>query len=1189
MTSIFHHPPGTHAQAPDARARWALWPGLALGVVLALAGFTATWALWRDAVDRAATAKEARFEYRTERIRKELEHRLEGYEAVLKSVAGLIGARGSFDRSQWRRYFEKALVNEEYPGRLLIGYAPRVPLALRSSHEQAARSEGLTDYTVRSQGGQARREFVPLAYARRSAQNAPIAMGEDLADDPVAADAMGRAARTGRTVLAGPLHWSPTPAEKDQVWAVFVPVYGGASVPATEAERQHSVVGYVLEVFNAMDTAGSALGPDASLIGLKVRDGAESVFTCTEMTAELAKGFVPSLVRDAKLRFGEREWSLHFVALPGYLATVETDQPRIVLVSGALVSLLLAGLVGTMANRRARALGLVAERTAELQSALARSEANEARTRAVVDNALDAIITIDERGTIQSFNPAAEEIFGYAEEEVVGRNVNCLMPSPDREQHDGYLQRHLNTGDRRIIGIGRQVTGQRKDGSRFPLELGVSAMNIGDVRYFCGIVRDITERQQASQALQQERELLEVRVAERTKILTHTNIALELEIIERRRVEAELVAAREQALQAAEAKAGFLANMSHEIRTPMNAVIGMTALLEETSLNAEQRDYVETIRTSGDALLAVINDILDFSKVESGMLELERRPFELGTCIEEAVDMLAPRAAEKGIDLLYVLADDVPPWILGDATRLRQVFVNLLSNAVKFTDHGEVCLSASLLPQEGSKLQLQFSVRDTGIGIAAAQQRQLFKAFTQADSSTTRKFGGTGLGLAICQRLVRLMGGVIGVESEEGRGSTFVFTIAVEAASGTHLTRYVSDVRPELAGKRVLLVDDNQTNLKILQTQCRRWGLEVSVAASATEALTVLDGDRLFDAAVLDLHMPRMDGVQLAQQIRWLCPGTLPALVLLSSSGQRQGSTPEQGLFAAQLAKPVRHSQLFDTLARVLHVELGASPPSDSSRRLDPALAQRLPLQILVVEDSPINQRLAVGILAKMGYASDVASNGVEAVERIRGKSYDLVFMDLQMPQMDGLEATRRVIAEFAGRKRPRIVAMTANALTGDRDRCLEAGMDDYIAKPVLPVDMQAMIERLPKSAQVDTADGHHAGPMVDHRIVSELREIDEPGQPSLLRSLLSDYLVEAPAAISDLKRFADRREASHLAQRAHKLAGVSASLGACGVTELCVQIEQHVAAGDLTALPVMIDQLEMRFARTRTELQRLM
>ena len=1182
---------------PPAAAGWQRYASaalLAFGVLLGC--LWATFMLWRDSTQRHRSSVEAAFEYRTERIRQELTHRLEGYEATLRSVAGMIGARNEFDRAAWRRYFEKAQPLDKVPGRLFLAYALRVPAADTAAHEQAVRSEGVVDYRVRSARPETTQDRYPLAYLRRLGEGPlverlGVPLGTDAADDPVAVSAMQRAARETRAILAGPLAWSKSAAEEDQVWAMVVPIFRGAAIPATPAEREAAVTGFLLETFNAMETAGSALGPDAALIGLKVRDGDVTVFTCPEMKRELERGFTPSLQRAASISYGQKRWTLEFVALPGYLAGTQSDQPHLVLVAGALVSVLLAGLIGLLAGQRAHAMQLVDSRTHALRQALRRTEASETQMRSVVDHALDSIITIDAQGIVQTFNPAAEQTFGYRADEVIGRNVKLLMPEPDHTRHDSYMSHYQRTGEARIIGIGREVTGRRKDGSTFPMELGVSRMQLGDALYYCGIVRDITQRRQAEAALRQERESLEVRVAERTDVLSQTNLALQQEIHERRRVETELTAAREQALQAADAKAGFLANMSHEIRTPMNAVIGMTALLEETPLSAEQRSYLETIRVGGDALLAVIDDILDFSKIESGMLDIERRPFEVGACVEEAFDMLAPRAAEKGIDLLYVIDDEVPRWIVGDATRLRQVLINLLSNAVKFTHQGEVCVTASLAAREGARVRLHFAVRDTGIGIPADKRAHLFRAFSQADSSTTRKYGGTGLGLAICQRLTQLMGGDIHVESEEGRGSTFSFSISADIAEGDAVpARYVSDAQPQVRGRRVLIVDDNATNLHILEALARRWGMDVASAASGSEALALLDRDRLFDVAVLDLHMPGMDGPQLAQQIRWLCPGTTPALVLLSSTAQRRSGVDQAELFAARLAKPVKHTQLFATLAQVLAPAAGPPAGSGATRRLDPTLAQRVPLKILIAEDSTINQKLAVSILAKLGYTSDVAGNGREALELVRMNRYDLVLMDLQMPELDGLEATRRIVAELPAQTRPRIAAMTANALAGDRERCLEAGMDDYIAKPILPVDLQALIERVGGTrahAAPSPVDVDHV-PLIDQRVVDELRVLEGPSSTSLLASLLQDYLKEAPSAILDIQQLADRREATALAARAHKLGGVSASLGARGVADVCRRIEQQVAAGDLTSLASLVDQLEMRFARTRAELQRL-
>ena len=1292
-------------------AKYLLHTGVKRAAVLAfvvlLVGITITTWLYQKAHQSALSDASNRFEYRTNRIQEELEHRFTSYETALRSVAGLITARDGFNRSQWRRYFDTLHVAEPYEGRLLVGYAPRVSDAQRKAHERQAQAEGVEGYAILSSAP--RSAYFPLAYIRRIAPVPGFVMGADLLDDPAARDGMARAIITGNPVLAGPLATSASSAEADQVWGLLIPVYADGKTPPTAPERETALLGFLIEAFAALSTVGGTLGPDAALIGLKVRDGDLPVFTCPELRKELAGGFQPTLTRDVKFEWGQRRWDLHFVALPGFMATAGPDPSLALLAAGATISLLFAALVGTLDGLRVYALRLVDQRTAALREALGQRQASEARLLAVFDHALDAILTIDTRGVVQSYNPAAERIFGWQANEVIGRNLNMLMPSPDHEQHDGYLANYLDGHAAKIIGIGigRTVTGLRKDGSRVALELGVSEMRIGEQRYFCGIVRDITERQAAEQALRQserklrsyieqsldgvlvvdenghyleanpaviellgypenellstsiaetlwpdekdlregmahfervvksgrskgevtlrrrdgqrvvadinavalggnrflgvvrdvtqrreveltllqQRETLEKRVEERTVVLTRINAALEQEVVERRRIEGDLVAAREQALQAADAKAGFLANMSHEIRTPMNAVLGMTALLDETPLDPEQRNYVETIRVSGDALLGIINDILDFSKIESGMLELERRPFELGTCVEEAFDMLAPRAAEKAIDLLYDVAEGIPQWLVGDPARLRQVFVNLLSNAVKFTDCGEVSMSASVVATEADRVQLHFAVRDTGIGISPAQIQHLFKAFSQADSSTTRKYGGTGLGLAISARLVRLMGGELGVDSEEHSGSTFHFTIPLGVARQMPAGRYHSGHAPELAGRRLLLVDDNPTNLHILQTQCGRWGMDVVTARRGSLALARLEAEPRFDVAVLDLHMPGMDGVQLAQSIRTQCGDRGPALVLLSS-GVGRGERAGMDLFAAHLAKPVKHSQLFKVLAQVLHPEIAAARVL-LRRRLDATLAQRLPMKILVVEDSAINQKLAVGILSKLGYASDVADNGQEALERVRTNRYGLVFMDLQMPVMDGLEATRRIVATLAPQDRPHIVAMTANAMAGDRERCLDAGMDDYIAKPILPSDMQALIERW-GSPRAPAPDLIAEQPLIDASLVSELAALDEPGAPPLLQSLLKDFLDETLAVIVAIKQHAANGELPELSRRAHKLAGVSASLGASGVSDVCCRIEHHIASGQGGALPALIDELELRFARTRAELHGL-
>jgi two-component system sensor histidine kinase/response regulator len=653
---------------------------------------------------------------------------------------------------------------------------------------------------------------------------------------------------------------------------------------------------------------------------------------------------------------------------------------------------------------------------------------------AALEAASNSVVITDTAGTIQWVNPAFCHVTGYTKEEAIGQNPRVLKSGHQPADYYAEMWRTLAAGR----GWRGEFVNRRKDGTLYTEDVTITPVRdaAGEIRHYVAIKQDIS-------ALKQSNAELNAAHAE----LAEKNVVLQNALVEAR--------------AAVEAKASFLATMSHEIRTPMNGVLGIASLLRETApLTREQSDYIETIRASGDTLLALINDVLDYSKIDSAHLELERVPFDLRLCLEETLENLAPRAREKRLDLAAQIDDAVPATILADAMRLRQVLTNLVGNALKFTERGEVVVEVTAAPAADGRTQLGFRVRDTGIGIPPDKLGRLFKAFSQVDTSTTRVHGGTGLGLVISQRLVRLMGGTLTVESSPGVGTTFAFTIAV--ATGPALAQ--TDPAPPpaaLADRRVLIVDDNATNRHIFAAQLRKAGLKPSEAASAAEGLDWLRSHPWPDLIITDMLMPQTDGLDFALAVRALeklraVPRPLP--ILLISSGGYQPNDPRnaEARLAAALSKPIRHQPLIDAVARACAIAPSAHPAPVSPL---PTVAdlQRLaathPCRILLAEDNPVNRKVALGMLARLGYTGTVAVNGLAAVEACRTAAYDLVFMDVQMPELDGLEATRR-IRQLPG-PGPLIVAMTANAMEGDRALCLAAGMDDYLAKPIRLEDLQ--------------------------------------------------------------------------------------------------------------------------------------
>ena len=663
---------------------------------------------------------------------------------------------------------------------------------------------------------------------------------------------------------------------------------------------------------------------------------------------------------------------------------------------------------------------------------------SERRLTAVINTVGEAILSTDEEGRILSMNSEAARLWEYDFKDLVGQPIDHLF-SVEGFFHEASVQAFGSGVDDPHTLTYVEAEAISRQGRRFPVDVAFDRAEVEGQLLYTLACRDITER---------------------------------------REYETQLVESKELAEVANRAKSEFLANMSHEIRTPMNGVIGMTGLLLETELNPTQHEYVETLRTSGESLLAIINDILDFSKIEAGQLKLNEFPFDLRSCVQEALDLIAPKAREKHIDLVHIVHDDLPTSLIGDDQRLRQVLLNLVGNAIKFTDRGEVSLEITgyalppeetVPPAEGVTEQrdlweIAFAVKDTGMGIPHDKMELLFKAFSQVDAAATRTHGGTGLGLVICERLVHLMGGTISVSSEVGKGSTFMFTIRAPSSG----TRPKEQPDATLQGKRLLVVDDNETNLSILALHTQRWGMEVTAAASGDEALARLREGNEFDAAILDFAMPGMDGLALAEHMREFENAKKMPIILLSSGDPEIDPARWQVGYFSVLPKPWKSANLQRELQRFLApVNAPPLPPvqAQTQRILEPTSALENPVKILVVEDNPTNLRVVITVLNALGYEPDTAINGQAGIEMAEANGYDLILLDVQLPDIDGWSVARH-LRQYVRDKKLTIVAITANVTPEDRQACFDAGMDDFVMKPFKISTLKDVILKYARNVQ---------------------------------------------------------------------------------------------------------------------------
>ncbi|MBF0443973.1 MAG: response regulator, partial [Magnetococcales bacterium] len=771
-----------------------------------------------------------------------------------------------------------------------------------------------------------------------------------------------------------------------------------------------------------------------------------------------------------------------------------------------------------------RKLSIEVEKSKKMTTDLLKSEA---KVRSILENIVDGLITIDKVGSVLSLNPAAETIFGYQEDEVLGNNINMLMPSPYHEEHDGYLYNYINTGQAKIIGKGREVVGKRKNGEHFPMDLSVSESQVEGSIIFTGIVRDITSRKEADQQL---------REAKKTADLANRS------------------------------KSDFLANMSHEIRTPMNAIIGMSHLALRTDLNPKQEDYLNKIKSASYSLLGIINDILDFSKIEAGKLTMESIDFNLDSILDNLANLVGIKAEEKELELIFDRPDSVPNALIGDPTRLGQILINLTNNAVKFTDHGEINLRVELLQKQDDKIQLGFIIKDTGIGMTPQQCEKLFKSFSQADTSTTRKYGGTGLGLSISKQLVEMMDGQIRVDSEKDKGSVFTFDIWLYEQ--TKQKKAQSLLSSDLKGTRVLVVDDNENSCQVLSEIVNSFNFEAIKAHSGFEAIKILEneiskqGECDIKLIFLDWKMPELNGIETAQQIRNMSDiSPMPKFVLVTAYGHEElKSEVTENNFKKILYKPLNSSQVLDCIMDIFGIDRAIAKVK--SRDVD-AIIGILGAHVLLVEDNKINQQVATELLEANGLLVTVANNGIEAVKLVEENNFEIVLMDIQMPEMDGFTATGK-IREIPGCENLPILAMTAHAMEGDRQKSLNAGMDEHVTKPIDPDKLfEALVQWIPaKDRGVVVSESTTVENNSDSTLPDTLPGIDLTiglkhlsGNKHLLEKLLREFYRDYFDIINEL-RLSINNDLQSAQRTAHTIKGIAGSIGATSLKDSAFNLE---------------------------------
>jgi PAS domain S-box-containing protein len=1139
-------------------ARLVLWlPRHLPAVVAAVLGLVLSAALylWTVRVEQG----QARLEVRnaTNDLEVAFERTLGSHLQVVRSIASFYKASQEVDRQEFADFTEGP--RRQYPGIWMLAWAPRIRAADLKAHvAEAIKFKTPADYLPRDLAGRPRQaddaaEFFPLQFVEPLETRGEL-LGLDLALLPEYQLALQRAAESGEAVATPPIKAGGKRPRLDCL--VLVPVYANDQPAETPQQRGRYLAGLAVGVIRAEPLLQATLSRAKNLpatVRLVAADG-EVLAQRGEPQADEGESY------SGELDLGGYIWRLEVTPSAAWAPARSTS--LLIVAGGLLFTLVSSYLVHVLASRARRVEALVQQRTGELlranhdllRSSIDRERALESLNQeqyllhSLMTNHPDIIFFKDTQGRFLRINRALAERLKLAHpSEALGKTDFDFFTQP-------YAQAAAED-ERQIMKTGQPLVGREEceQSAAGPIWVSTTKLPLrsaaGEIMGTFGIARDISERKKAELAMQK---------------------------------------AKEAAEAASRAKGDFLANMSHEIRTPMNAILGMTELLLDTPLSALQRDYLGMVREAGETLLNVINDVLDFSKIEAGKIDLEAIDFELREAIGDILKVLAVRAHRKGLELACHVQPSVPAWLRGDPHRLAQILNNLVGNAIKFTERGEVVVTVAQATSNNGDHTLHFSVRDTGIGIPPDKRQAIFEAFEQADTSTSRRYGGTGLGLAITRKLVALLGGTIWVESSLGHGSTFHFTARFEPGqkgepTGPPLVEHITDTR-------ILVVDDNATNRLILEETLRSWRLNPVVCADAREALAKVRDARAqgnpFHVVLTDGRMPDVDGFALAESIKNEGPVDATIIMMLSSS-DRPGDLRrcEEIGIACHLIKPIKPSELFNALVKALGVAI-AEPEKTA---VAPIPAQQ-PLRILLAEDSLTNQKLACGLLAKQGHHVVTANNGRLALEALEREPFELVLMDVQMPELDGLEATRllrqREQQRGKGEHVP-VIAMTAHALKGDREICLSAGMDDYVAKPIRATELFAAIARtvgpVAERAPDAAADTRPAG----NGVIDWQEALNTTGgDRGLLKEVIDVFLTEYPQLLASLRRGVAEERCDDVRRAAHTLKSTLGHLGAPTVRELALHLESMGRQKDLNGAAARLDELEGAMGRVVAALQ---